>query len=315
MSPARTVGETIRLAREKRGLSRQDVCGETRIANSILEKIEEDRFSELPGELYTRNYIRVLATYLDLDSVDLITLLRSEGATADDRSSTDPNVWREDEVPITRIKTRQPKWWLWLLLALMLITGGLLISRQLGWLHIELGNRGNDGDRAESVTTPVLPSPEDPIPAESSREIEAPADNPVEPVSVPVSEPAVEPDEEMTREPEPMVYQLTTPPVFVDGDNEASPADLVPATIRLELTATGPCRVQVNIDDRRYLARSFDPAGGSWIMEGSEFVILSTSAAENLVLKLNGEDYALPEGNRGRVQACRIDLLGQRTGS
>ena len=76
MIPERTIGETIRLAREERGLSQEEVSAETRLSLAVIRKLELDRFGELPGGLYTQNYLRILADFLDLDGSELFDRVR-----------------------------------------------------------------------------------------------------------------------------------------------------------------------------------------------------------------------------------------------
>ncbi len=51
MNPERTIGETIRGAREKRGVTQEGLSKGTRISLSVIRKLERDRFEELPGGL------------------------------------------------------------------------------------------------------------------------------------------------------------------------------------------------------------------------------------------------------------------------
>ena len=57
----RNPGETLREAREARGLSIAEVALELKISRQAVEHIEAGRFDRLPGDTFTRGYIRSYA--------------------------------------------------------------------------------------------------------------------------------------------------------------------------------------------------------------------------------------------------------------
>jgi len=67
-----TIGEKLKRERKKQGFDLDSVAKETKIAKMFLIAIEEDDLSSLPGGVYTRNFLRAYAKYLDLDE-DIIT--------------------------------------------------------------------------------------------------------------------------------------------------------------------------------------------------------------------------------------------------
>jgi len=52
------LGNQLREAREAAGLSLPDVEEATRIRRALLQALEEERFSDLPGDVYTKGFIR-----------------------------------------------------------------------------------------------------------------------------------------------------------------------------------------------------------------------------------------------------------------
>jgi len=58
---AATVGALLRRLRESRGLTVEAVSLETRIPVGSIRKIEENRFAELPGEVFVRGFLRAYA--------------------------------------------------------------------------------------------------------------------------------------------------------------------------------------------------------------------------------------------------------------
>ncbi|MAD27467.1 helix-turn-helix domain-containing protein [Halopseudomonas aestusnigri] len=63
----RNPGETLREAREARGLSIAEVALELKISRQAVEHIEAGRFDRLPGDTFTRGYIRSYARLMGLD--------------------------------------------------------------------------------------------------------------------------------------------------------------------------------------------------------------------------------------------------------
>jgi len=63
-----SVGLRLRRARIQRGLSLQGVARTTRISVSQLESLEQDRFEDLPGDVYARGFVRSVAHAVGLDS-------------------------------------------------------------------------------------------------------------------------------------------------------------------------------------------------------------------------------------------------------
>lgn len=62
-----TLGERLRLARERAGLSIDDMAARTKIQLSLLEAMERNDFSRLPGGLFVRGFLRAYAREAGLD--------------------------------------------------------------------------------------------------------------------------------------------------------------------------------------------------------------------------------------------------------
>ncbi len=69
------IGETLREARERRGLSIEQAALETRISPRFLEALEAEEFEVLPAPVYVRGFLRSYANYLRLDPQPLLDLL------------------------------------------------------------------------------------------------------------------------------------------------------------------------------------------------------------------------------------------------
>jgi len=60
-------GENLRREREMRGVTLEEMSESTKISTRFLKAIELERFSEMPGGVFTRSFIRTYAQYLGLD--------------------------------------------------------------------------------------------------------------------------------------------------------------------------------------------------------------------------------------------------------
>jgi len=72
ISAGPTPGQKLRLAREKRGLSLDDVTTETNLSPKYLKALEEDDYASLPGLAFARGYARRYAQLVHLDGSALI---------------------------------------------------------------------------------------------------------------------------------------------------------------------------------------------------------------------------------------------------
>ena len=62
-----TFGLVLRAARERRGISLQQLSFETKVSVELWSDLEDNDFSRWPERIYARNYIRNYATHVGLD--------------------------------------------------------------------------------------------------------------------------------------------------------------------------------------------------------------------------------------------------------
>jgi cytoskeletal protein RodZ len=75
------VGEKLRGAREVRGVDLFRVERDTKIRTKFLSAMESGDFADLPGDVYTRGFLRNYATYLGLDADEIEDEWRAEAGT------------------------------------------------------------------------------------------------------------------------------------------------------------------------------------------------------------------------------------------
>ncbi len=67
-----TVGARLRQARESRGLSLRQIAGTTRISSGVLEALERNDISRLPGGIFARAFVRAYAREVGLDPEQIV---------------------------------------------------------------------------------------------------------------------------------------------------------------------------------------------------------------------------------------------------
>jgi cytoskeletal protein RodZ len=60
-------GGKLRLARERRGISLRQIAASTKISYAVLDALERNDFSKLPGGIFSRSFVRSFAVEIGLD--------------------------------------------------------------------------------------------------------------------------------------------------------------------------------------------------------------------------------------------------------
>jgi cytoskeletal protein RodZ len=67
-----SVGEHLKQLRESKRMSVAEVSRATRVPVSSVERIEANRFDELPGEVFVRGFLRAYARALEVPADDVL---------------------------------------------------------------------------------------------------------------------------------------------------------------------------------------------------------------------------------------------------
>lgn len=65
-------GSAVRAARERAGLSLEDLAGQTKLSKATLDALEHDDFAQLKEPVYVRGYYRKVAKVLPVDAAGLL---------------------------------------------------------------------------------------------------------------------------------------------------------------------------------------------------------------------------------------------------
>ena len=60
-------GEKLKLEREKRTITLEQISSSTKIGTRMLQALEEDKFNQLPGGIFNKGFVRAYARCLGLD--------------------------------------------------------------------------------------------------------------------------------------------------------------------------------------------------------------------------------------------------------
>ncbi|PCC67327.1 Helix-turn-helix domain-containing protein [Nannocystis exedens] len=100
-------GRYIREARQRRGISVEQLALETKIPRPSLEALEEDRFSALPGPVFVRGFFRCCARSLSLDPDTVAGLLQdhlqAQKASAQRTTRRPPHAAQRASAPVQAV--------------------------------------------------------------------------------------------------------------------------------------------------------------------------------------------------------------------
>lgn len=72
-----SIGEKLRLARERSNLTIDQVARETHVAKRFLKALEDEDFAAFPGETYAMGFLRSYSEYLGLNAEELVGIYRN----------------------------------------------------------------------------------------------------------------------------------------------------------------------------------------------------------------------------------------------
>jgi cytoskeletal protein RodZ len=157
------IGTILKSQREKLGYSLQDAEQHTRIRLASLESIENNQFSDLPGQVYVTGFIKVYASYLGVDSAPLLKQLEEIQSTQGAPSVKSVSVVKHQT---QRFGKSSPG------IGWGAIVLGLFVILIVGALLYFLSPVFQDQDRADKTSIQVVPEQESVPAAEANGDAE-----------------------------------------------------------------------------------------------------------------------------------------------
>lgn len=164
----KTIGEILLAARERNGMTLDDVSQETKIPKRMLEYLETDNFEALPAKVYVKGFLRSYAEVLSLD-VDHI-LSKYEVQTGQTHKSKG-DLWEIETVTMEE-QLESPKIFTRFVLPALVIAAAIIVFVVV---------IGRDETERQPAQTVVEEKEEAPPPEPVPEVIEAVAQEPAEP--------------------------------------------------------------------------------------------------------------------------------------
>ncbi len=155
-------GERLKQEREKRKITLEQISVSTKIGTRMLQALEEDNFSQLPGGIFNKGFVRAYSRFVGLDedqtvaeyleaSGDAPLLPAEPGSPDDEASEIEENVSREtrDAAPARQLP------WGWF--AALLLVAALALSF---WNHRRREHPGPSVPPTPTATETQSPVPQ-----------------------------------------------------------------------------------------------------------------------------------------------------------
>ncbi len=283
-------GGKLREARERRGVSLRQIANATKIAVSVLEALERNDISRLPGGIFGRAFVRSYAIEVGLDPEatiqEFIAQFPNDSVTVGHPASRQV----EDHEAVESDR-RMAGTFLWLILVSFPVAGAVLY-------FATAGRRDAPAEPPAVEVTTTAPTVADSRPAvdappSSSASAAEPAPAAAPPVkSAPVT--AVAPSPATAA---PVTSAPVTPPPATETTGDS---------LTVSLTAKGPCWVSAMVDGQRVIERLMQPGERSTLEVKREMVLTAGDGAA-LAVTLNGA-AAKPLGKACEVVTARFNL-------
>jgi cytoskeletal protein RodZ len=274
-------GQRLRDARERRGVSLRQIANATKISVGVLEGLERNDISKLPGGIFGRAFVRSYAIEVGLDPEttiqDFIAQFPNDSVIAGHPTSdrVEDNIAVESE-------RRTAGTFLWLIVIAVPIAGALLYFATLG-----------RGGRAPAVAArPALES----APAAVATSLTSAPD----PAAASPAPAATSPASPATSPAPPAADASVTPAVATAS------ADL----LTVALTARRPCWISATVDGRKAIERLLQTGEQQTVTVRREMVLTAGDAGA-IALQFNGAD-ARGLGKSGEVVTARFNLTNYK---
>jgi cytoskeleton protein RodZ len=285
--PMESAALDLKSEREKKKISLSQIAADTRISVRYLQCIEEGRYNDLPGGLYTRAFLKAYCESIDLDPREML-----EHYDAQALPQSEKNIKTRTPFPRQRTSSISGPILIWSIMLLLSVIGLFFSRAWISDLFSPYFSKNSVADiRYEPPDEPVIdaetPSPDSQnIPGnELSGNTVIAADAPAPPAESARSE-----TENLTN------IETATSPV--------SPVEIVEPKLRLEISAMDTCWLSIDRDGIPSARKLLEP-GQVEVMDAQERFRIILGNAGGVIIKLNGKQTK-PLGKRGEV--IKIDI-------
>jgi cytoskeleton protein RodZ len=286
--PSDDFGSRLRAARERKGIALREIANRTKISVAVLEALERNDISRLPGGIFSRAFVRSYAHEVGLDPEQTIQEFLAQ-FPHDSVIAGHPRSDRVEDTELFESDRRVASSALWILGASVVLAGAVL------YLSV-----AREDHPVESATAPAAVS-------------SAPAAPPTQPAASDIATetaatsgattPAVAP----VRAPEPPAAAATGQPATSVPTAASGPAEPVSGDrLTVVLAARRPVWVSATVDGQKALGRLLQ-TGEEQRVEVTREMVMTAGDAAAVRMTLNGSE-ARPIGKTGEVVTVRVTL-------
>jgi len=287
-------GSKLREARERRGVSLREIADRTKISVAVLEALERNDVSRLPGGIFSRAFVRSYASEVGLDPDEAIQDFLAQSPPLDVSTAHHPPGDGVEDHDAIESDRRTASTFLRLTMISVPIAAAVVYFSIAGRPSPQVGAPATEV-RSEAPAPEPAVVPRAPAPSEPVARVTAPA----QPVKQPPAAAAVKPV---------VAAPAVQPPVQTPA-LDAREEDATHLTI--DLTVTAPCWVTATVDGEKKIERLLQ-TGERQTLEVAREVSLTAGDAAAVRMTINGLD-ARPLGRRNEVVTARINPTNFRT--
>ncbi len=277
-------GPLLRQAREQRGLSLQQVAATTKISARVLDALERNDPSKLPGGIFSRAFVRAYAREVGLDPEETVT--RFVAAFPPDAEEMTPVAARSVDAESFESGRRTA-------ITVFQIVGLSVLIIVVALVYVNLRPTPAVPAEPTPAVTPAAPPPQTAMPApppavspdgQSAAALPAVGAGAAPSSGAPASAASPPSSSPLVAVAQPVAASVTAP--------------TPDAPVALSLAADEDCWVSLTVDGTKVVARVL--GAGERLQYRGRVMVLSAGNAGGLSLTINGRP-SRPIGGRGQV--------------
>jgi len=293
-------GENLRREREKRSITLDQISQSTKIGTRMLQALEADKFSQLPGGIFNKGFVRAYARHVGLDEEQTVAeYLQASGEVP----SVPPELPEPQQVRgiEASAQPQPPRPLPWGVFAAILLLVALALSI---WSHRQKKHEGTT-PQSPPVAPAAQPSTED-RPAQTSAlppSVAPVASDKISNTSLPISS-TVNQAAQVT----PANPPGTTPAAIARSSPAESPVFPRPDEFTVVVQAQQASWTTIKADGRTVYSGILS-AGDQHAALGRKEVIVRTGNVGGINLRFNGKKLD-PQGELGQVRTITFGPSG-----
>jgi cytoskeleton protein RodZ len=293
-------GEKLKLEREKRKISLEQISSSTKIGTRMLQALEEDKFNQLPGGIFNKGFVRAYSRCIGLDEDQTVAEYLEASGDAPPPSTeivAPEDEGRENAGSLSRLEAsngtpaRQLPWG-WFAAVLLVVALALSFWSHRRWEHQK------PSAQSTAATTTRAPVPATTLPGEVSGGV--PGNAKIHGVASAVSP---SPTTGSTAGGPAKPATPKTPPDSTSVTPAAAPGEFT-----VVIQAREESWISITADGRA-ISSELLPAGGERTLHGRKEIIVKAGNVGGVDFRLNGQKLDVG-GESGEVRTVTFGPQG-----